>query len=256
MTNQWPNIANFRDIGGRLGGDGRLVKTGLIFRGTATSDATEEDLAALNMLGVRLVFDLRGEVEASTNPDRLPVGATYQRVSAVPEIDAIPRELLTSWDNLIERASQSPDVLEQSMAFQSGVYTQMIQHPHAFATLLSLMLDDPSRGVYIHCAAGKDRTGVGCAIISRLLGVSREDALEDYLKSNETPRPEIEAVRLWARERGVGDLIDLMTSATKWQFDLAWDEADHAWGGWDAFVHAGLGLSPADIARLRDAYLS
>lgn len=256
MTTDWPNISNFRDIGGHLGLDGRMVKTGLLFRGVATSEATDDDLAALEKLGVRLVFDLRGDIEATANPDRLPAGAAYQHESALPQIDTIPRELLTSWDNLIESASQSQEVLEQSMDFQSGVYTGMIRHPAAFAALLAQLVADPTLGVYIHCAAGKDRTGVACIIISRLLGMSREDAMADYLESNNHMPPEIVAVRERARQRGVGELIDLMTSTAKWQFDLAWDEPERAWGSWDAFVRDGLGLSPADVARLRANYLS
>ncbi|WP_255624290.1 tyrosine-protein phosphatase [Clostridioides sp. ES-S-0108-01] len=43
-----------------------------------------------------------------------------------------------------------------------------------------------------HCTAGKDRTtGVGSAIILMILGVSRENIMKDYLKSNDFVDKEI-----------------------------------------------------------------
>ena len=44
--------------------------------------------------------------------------------------------------------------------------------------------------VLVHCAAGKDRTGLTIALIHLTLGVSRADAYTEYLRSNEyTGRP-------------------------------------------------------------------
>ena len=45
-------------------------------------------------------------------------------------------------------------------------------------------LADQDRPVLIHCAAGKDRTGFLAALTHHLLGVSRDDMVEDYLLTN------------------------------------------------------------------------
>jgi protein-tyrosine phosphatase len=50
--------------------------------------------------------------------------------------------------------------------------------------------------VLIHCAAGKDRTGMLAALTHHLLGVSRDDLLADYLLTNT-------AVDLEARAPGI-----------------------------------------------------
>ena len=250
----WPQIINFRDVGGCRSEYGGRVKKGQIFRGVALSHASDEDLAALAGWGVGLVFDLRGKQEADGRPDRLPAGAVYRREAAVPAFDEDPLEML-SWDALIDQLSESPDLAAKSRAFHDQVYGEMIRRPQAFAGLLREMVANPSRGVYIHCAAGKDRTGVACAIIARLLGVSREDAMADYMVSGRNPMPDSAGVKELARRKGVGDLIDIMLGTTSWQFDQAWDEPDRAWGGWDGFVRDGLGLSPADVAGLRAAYI-
>jgi protein-tyrosine phosphatase len=46
------------------------------------------------------------------------------------------------------------------------------------------VLAESDRPVLIHCAAGKDRTGMLAALTHHLLGVSRDDLLADYLLTN------------------------------------------------------------------------
>ena len=41
-----------------------------------------------------------------------------------------------------------------------------------------------SHGVMINCTAGKDRTGVVCAVLLGLCGVSEDDIVRDYMKTS------------------------------------------------------------------------
>ena len=250
----WPDIVNFRDVGGVMGADGHLVKTGLIFRGIALNDASAQDLAKLAGLGIGLVFDLRGLGEAASWPDRLPPGADYRREAAMLPKGDDPMESL-NWEAFMQQVAASPQALAAALVFQANLYADMIRRPNAFNVLLHEMLTHPGRGVYIHCSAGKDRTGIACAIIARLLGVGYDDALADYLKSADYPLPDFDVVRARAAELGVSALIDPMTEVSKPQFDTMYAEPDQAWGSWDGFVRDGLGLGDHDVAQLRQMYL-
>jgi len=255
-TAVWPDILNFRDLGGHRGADGRIVKTGLLFRGTALHNATDEDLARFTSLGVGLVFDLRALNEATGRPDRLPAGAAYRREGGVPSMDEVHREML-DWSVLIGQLSDSEQTLAQMESFQGGIYGEMIERPQAFRALLGELLAQPSRGVYIHCSAGKDRTGVAGAIILALLGVGYEDIMADYLVSAKYPQPDYQAVAEMAQEAGprIGKLIGTMLTVTRSQLDFAFAHANQVWGSWDGFVGDGLGLTPHDIQALQRAYL-
>ena len=49
-----------------------------------------------------------------------------------------------------------------------------------------LLAEAESYPLLFHCSAGRDRTGVGAAMLLELLGVSRELIVRDFLASNTT----------------------------------------------------------------------
>jgi protein-tyrosine phosphatase len=63
-------IQNFRDLGGYPTVDGRTVRWGEVYRADALHKLTEADLASFRGLGVRTVFDLRGDAERRSSPAR------------------------------------------------------------------------------------------------------------------------------------------------------------------------------------------
>ena len=84
-----------------------------------------------------------------------------------------------------------------------------------------------------HCSAGRDRTGVGAAMLLEMLGVSRARILEDFLVSNVTfPQMPLKHSQL----EPIFALID-----------------EH--GGIEGFMHDILLLAPADIEAIRDDLL-
>jgi hypothetical protein len=57
------------------------------------------------------------------------------------------------------------------------------------------------RPTVLHCAAGKDRTGLVTALVLRLLGVADEDIIADYLATADNLPRIIERFRGWPRYR-------------------------------------------------------
>jgi protein-tyrosine phosphatase len=63
---------NFRDLGGYTSADGRRVRRGKMFRSEGLHQLKTDDYVALHDLGIRLICDLRSDVEREKKPTVWP----------------------------------------------------------------------------------------------------------------------------------------------------------------------------------------
>ncbi|MFB7666540.1 tyrosine-protein phosphatase [Kitasatospora sp. NPDC056138] len=154
-----PGVRNLRDAA--VG----PIRPGLLYRSGSLNELTPEGAQRLKALGVRSVIDLRGDHELTHWPDRLH------------GLDLATRHLPT----LPERTPQGqpwPDdqaALYRFMAESSG--------PSIAATIRHLAAPG-GLPTLVHCAVGKDRTGLTIAVLQHLLGAAESDITADFLHSN------------------------------------------------------------------------
>lgn len=250
-------LPNFRDFGGYATNDGRHVRKGVLFRSQAFGGATEEDLAYLAGLGIRLVCDLRSELERRNGKDRWPVGIEPPRLYLDIRNDA-----RAGHSELIDTLRSQPNA--------EGVHRGMLLiyrgMPAAFAPVLPRLFDhllDPSRfPLVIHCHAGKDRTGFICALILAALGVRHDDILADYLLTAQRidrMRLSLEVVDTFSTFVGVPLTADALQGALDVRpefLDASLRALDTDYGGLDAYLRAVGKLDPKRRKNLCDALLA
>ena len=244
------SIDNLRDLGGRPAADGWLIKKGLLFRSAELSRADGRDLAFLERLGVAAVVDLRDLDEREARPDRLPAGAEYHHLPVLP----------LRWAR-----EDVPDSPMLPQLWRSDVHRFFVvfyrilasseETAEMYAAFFRLLLRSPARPVLWHCTQGKDRAGIASILVHAALGVSWEGCLEDYFLTNEMVRPRLEQQlatcateeeERYFRQRELvqADCIE------------AWlQRLTQKWGGLPQYLRDGLGLSDADLERLRSLYL-
>lgn len=151
---------NFRDLGGLPTVDGRSVRRGVIYRSDVLYRLTPDDTGALRRLGIRTVIDFRSRDEVRIYPKSPLIAAGLQHHN-------IP---------LVADASLVADTLVAD-------YWLLLHHVgDGFRELFAHLARDPYP-VVLNCFAGKDRTGLACALILAALGVSDDEIVADYALS-------------------------------------------------------------------------
>lgn len=145
------SLHNVRDLGGWATLDGRHVKYGLIYRGSAFDGGQEKlisdsDTALfIDRLGIKNELDLRWDSEIMLDDvSVLGNGINYRRV---------PMELYITFIEDEENGEQLNQIFDM------------------------LLEDGP---LYFHCAIGCDRTGTLSFLLLGLLGVSESDINKEY----------------------------------------------------------------------------
>ncbi|MER5861916.1 tyrosine-protein phosphatase [Kitasatospora sp. NPDC002040] len=153
-----PDVANFRDAG--VAG----LRPGLIYRSGALNSLTPEGARHLARLGIRTVIDLRTTAERTVWPD-LHHGL---------ELEALHHPLLPDHGDDFSWPKTMADTY-RVMAETGG--------PSIAATVRRLAAPD-GLPTLIHCAVGKDRTGLTIAVLQSLAGLGQAEVVADFLSSN------------------------------------------------------------------------
>jgi protein-tyrosine phosphatase len=176
---------NVRDVGGLPTEDGRRVVAGRLLRGDNLQDLSPADVRLLvTSIGLTTVVDLRSpqEIEAEGPGPLTQVDSVrHARHSVLPEIgkatDVAAAALATTRRD--GAVSRYPDDLRcgSYLGYLEDRPDQVVAALRSIATAQGAAL--------VHCAAGKDRTGVVVALALRVAGVERDAVVADYAASAE-----------------------------------------------------------------------
>jgi protein-tyrosine phosphatase len=238
-------VGNFRDFGGYPTRSGRRVKRGHLYRSAQFGDATEEDLAALDAMGIRFVVDLRRNIERTNYPTRWPKSERPELI--IHDSGDVSDSAFATF---LRNPATTPEHTRDHMIKD---YAEMVLEPRYIA-LFAQFVKKLSAGhgpAVVHCMAGKDRTGIICAVLLKLLDVSDEDVFEDYLLTNKVRTEEEFAFRLKQFSDYVGHPLKPEVIRSIWRVDEAYLASAFAAmerhsGSFDAYVERVLGLTPAE----------
>jgi protein-tyrosine phosphatase len=247
--------ANFRDLGGYETDQGKLVRTGRVYRSDSLSYMSDEDVRQVTeVLGLRTVIDLRAgrEVEEFTHGPLGTLEAVPVTVWHVPIVDET------------RRADDAPDAPDAPDAeeWASGaviplddLYLLMLNRfGHRFAAVLDIVAAEANQPVVFHCAAGKDRTGLVAMLILGLLGVDAEIVAADYALTHERMPVLLERHRVRAENGGVAEIAKQKWAVDALAMRAVIDRLVAEHGSIEGYVIAN-GLAPEAIERLRASLL-
>jgi protein-tyrosine phosphatase len=155
---EFERLRNFRDLGGYGVPDGRTVRWGRLYRSDSLSKLSGDDLGRFAALGIRTVVDLRYPWEAERN-------------GRVPESTGVVHHNLSIEHRPYDQASLAPDV--SPVDYLARRYAEVAEDGVVeLRQVLEVVAAEGAGPVVVHCASGKDRTGIVAALVLALLGVS------------------------------------------------------------------------------------
>jgi protein tyrosine/serine phosphatase len=175
---------NVRDLGGLPTEDGGKTVGGRLLRGDNLQELSASDIAVLlRDFGLTTVVDLRSSAElASEGPAPLDAvaGVRHAHHPVLPEqgsaTDAVAAALLTRPERDRSRYPDDPTC---------GHYLGYLEdRPDQVVASLRSVAHSPGSAL-VHCAAGKDRTGVIVALALTVAGVRPEAVVADYAATGE-----------------------------------------------------------------------
>ena len=183
MTRRIPlqGVENFRDFGDYAAGAGRLKK-GVLFRAAHQALATDEDLETMAALGLATIVDLRRPNERQQHPSRRWNGFAAQVID-----NDLGMTGEDPWHTFLKGSDLSVGSIQDYMDeyYRRAPFKE--RHLDLFGRYFRALAE--ARGpVLIHCAAGKDRTGILAALTQHIAGVSDDDVIDDYLLTNDPSR--------------------------------------------------------------------
>lgn len=234
----WEGSLNARDLGGLPARDGAAIRQGALVRSDSPNYLADAGRRALVAHGVRTIVDVRLPGEAAGSPYPFMAhgghGIHYVNVSLL-DPDFVP-----------------PDAETAELPPLADDYKHLLDsNAPRVAAIVRGVADAPEGGVLVHCAAGKDRTGLVVALLLDLAGVPRDLIAADYALSSENLKDRLQAwieeVPEEAREREA--MITRGTTVPEVMLDVL-AHLDARYGGTEGYLLAA-GCAPEHFARIR-----
>ena len=153
-------VGNFRDLGGRIGRDGRRVRQGMVYRSQGLNNNSVNGRAKgknrmmvsdveylTGTLGIRTDLDLRSDVETAGMNGVSPLGASVA-------------------------------FIHNSSTSYKGIFGD--EGKRVMAKNFRVFCDEKNYPILFHCIAGADRSGSLAYVLNGALGVSKQELETDW----------------------------------------------------------------------------
>lgn len=241
---------NFRDLGGQRTADGRYVRSGKLFRSGSLHMMTADDLSHLDAIPLSRVIDYRDPGEVRRSPDKLNELAHYLNAPANPlvhHVNAKVTEFNAATLNAVD-----------GQQFMLELYRQLPFNNPAYRQLVKWLMEPFDGALLQHCAVGKDRTGIGCALTLLALGCDRHTVMEEYLLTQgmlmQVEEFMLESLGDALTARGRQTLAEIMTVHESY-LTAALAQIDERYASIDAWLEQEYQLTPSAREALQSRLL-
>ena len=264
-------LHNTRDLGGLKTQDGKMILPNRLIRSGTLYEATGEDIRILSdRCGLGTVIDFRTATERKQKPDpdmpgvrnifnpildEKTVGITFEeeeQEAEEGEPDAI-KSILLHASSLGGKPETYVDRLYEDLVLNDHA-------AHSYSRFFDLLLEADDRAVLWHCTAGKDRVGVGTALLLTALGVQREAIIRDFVKTNDYVIGQVNQtcslIEQETGDKGLADCVRVLFTVSEAYILRAFSAIEQSYGTIDHYLSERLFVTAEKRNELRAKFLA
>lgn len=261
-------LPNTRDLGGIINMEGKQILPKRLIRSGTLCDATPADLEKLKgeyRLGT--VVDFRTSVERSQKPDP-EMDGVIQIFNPILKEETVgitfgeEEEGGSKKDALVGMLEHASSLGGNPEIYVDKLYEDLVLDSHAaayYGRFFDILLEADDRSVLWHCTAGKDRVGVGTALLLSALSVDRDTIIRDFVKTNEYVMEQAvrtaEMVREKTKDDRLSDCVRVLLTVSEDYIRHAFSAMEGACGSVEAYLKERIGLNGQKTEALKRKFL-
>lgn len=250
-----------RDLGGLPAADGRKIKRGKLIRSGRLYKLPYKTVKALADMKADTVIDMRLDKEIETRRPTLLENAEYYYLPLV--CTATPG--ITTGNSMAGTMRKESKRIKEEFGTADNYMISMYkfilfeaESQQKLKAIFDLLLKEENCIIW-HCNSGKDRAGLVSMLIEGVLGVSRDDIVDDYMATRKIQLRHRRLQRLGlALIPGFKEFKKLLRAlmATKPEYiNEAIDEIERRYKSITGYVNQALGVTYEEIEILKNKYL-
>lgn len=257
-------VFNTRDLGGMEGADGRKILPCRLIRSGELFNLSEKDKQLLlDKYSLKKVVDFRTGAERSEKPDPVLKGVQYIWAPIMSEETmGITHDENSERDVIAELFSYLQENQISISNYMAGIYTSLVSSEQAkreYGEFFKVLLSNKTGSVLWHCSAGKDRVGIGTALLLTALGVSKEIIMEDYLMTNSFTCTEYENTVSFLKAQNADEAvikgIEAVFRVRENYINASFKYISDNYGCVEEYINEALGITKEEILTLQNMYL-
>lgn len=257
-------IFNTRDLGGIETADGRKIKYKRLIRSGELFAMTENDKKTLaDIYSLRKIIDFRTGAERKEKPDPSLYGVKSIWAPIMSEETmGITRDENSNNDVISELFVYLQKNRLSITDYMSGIYRVLVSTEQAqreYGRFFRELLSNDDGSVLWHCSAGKDRVGIGTALLLTALGVPEKVIIEDYTMTNTFTAAEYESVmKTLKSQNAAAAVINGVEGVYRVREDYikaSFDYIEKNYASVTDYINKALGITNDEISALKEMYL-
>lgn len=252
---KFDGIYNFRDIGGFITNEGRVMKKGILYRSDELSRLTVKDIDVFNQLKIKLICDLRTDQERKSKPSKF---LSEQPIEVMNISIQDKSQEFTRFEFFKFLVSKSNSINFETI-MKDMYYNMAFVNNSKINEVITLLSKENHLPALIHCTGGKDRTGFISALIQLMVGVPYHNVIEEYLYSNHLIEPKMKKaekmIRWMSLFQASSERIKPLLEVRREYLDDIYNEIIKRYGDIETYLCEGCSIKQENLSNLKNILL-